>query len=1168
MSRLKTMVVALLLAGLLVLGCMPAMAQQTSGLISGTVQDSQGAAVPGAKLTLINQTQGATFRTLQTSADGTFVITPLPPSTYSLEVEAQGFKKYVKSDIPVAAADRVGLPPITLELGAVTDTITVEANTVQLQTVSAERSGLLTGTQMLDLALTGRNWDSLLRTLPGVPPDSTSNINGGRADQNTTMVDGATAVDSGNNGMTMLRINTDAIAEFKVVSNSKQAEFGRGTGANVAMVTKSGSRDFHATAYWFHRNEGMNANSWYNNAVNKPKQLYRYQTFGFNVGGPAYIPGKFNTDRQKLFFFASFEFQRPMSPNDPRNLMMPTALERTGDFSKSKDSSGKAVTVTDPTTGSPFPGNVIPQSRISPQGQALLNWLPLPNTALLDHNYESQVPSSSKIADRIFRIDYNISNNWKFYFRLLQNHTDGFNPYTALNGNNTMGIYRMITNTGGIAGMGNLTTIISPTISNELIYANTRNYLPVTMDSSSPFLQSNAKFSLPLFFNNVDPSKLVPNLAFPGISPNTATMMDFRTIPYDNENPIVNVTDNLSKVFSKHTLKMGIFFESALKRQTAESPTNGTYNFQRDSNNPYDTGWDFSNALTGTFQSFKQGNAARVGYYHYNQVEWYAQDNWKVRSNLTLDYGLRMALIFPWLDQKNQLSTFFPDLYSNSQSVVLYQPTMVNGKRVAINPLTGQTAAAPLIGAEVPGVGNAFNGMATEGQNGISPYLIDSRGVQWGPRFGMAWTPAGPEGKTVVRFGAGVFYERTMGNIIFYQIPNPPGNQTPQLYYSTFDQVASTGGVLFPSAVSSLSRDGHLPTVYNYNLSIQRQMPGRILLDVGYVGSISRHLINPLPINEPAAGSAWAAQNQDPTKTATTDGSSALPIDMYRPYKGYGAIWDYTMGGTSNYNALQVNVNRRVSRTFQFGVGYTWSKALGTASQLYTSGNNPWNVRKADYGLTTFDRTQIVSINYIYNLPSVRKDSFLDNPVGRVLLNGWELSGITSFGSGAPGNLTYNLQGGISGAQLNRMTTGVDTVAPRIAFTCEPNNPGGRTISNWVNSSCLAPAAKGSMGMDSGNNYVRGPGMNNWDMSLFKNIKYSTNESRYIQLRLESFNTFNHAQWQWSSLNSVATFNAATGQIANLASSTNRFGFGSLGANRSAGSGGPRVLQIAAKIYF
>ena len=643
-------------------------------------------------------------------------------------------------------------------------------------------------------------------------------------------------------------------------------------------------------------------------------------------------------------------------------------------------------------------------------------------------------------------------------------------------------------------------------------------------------------------------------------------MMDFRSLPYDNENPTVNWTDNLSKVLSKHTLKFGIFVESSFKRQTAEAPTNGTYQFQRDSANPGDTNWDYSNLLLGNYQMFKQGNKVRTGYYFYRTIEWYAQDNWKVRSNLTLDYGLRMALIYPWYDQKNQLSTFFPDLYDPKQAVVLYSKTTVNGKTMALNPLTGQTAPAPLVGAEVPGVGNAFNGMATEGQNGESPYLINSRGVQWGPRFGLAWTPGGAAGKTVVRMGAGAFYERIMGNMIFYQIPNPPGVLTPQAYYGSFDSVASTTGTLFPTAVASMSRDGHLPTSYNYNLSVQRQLPLNLLLDIGYVGTQQRHLVNPFQINSPAPGSAWLPENQDPTVTAKYDGTTTLPVDMTRPYKGYGTIWDYTMGGTANYNALQVSVNRRMSRTFQFGAFYTWSKSLGTASQLYTSSNNPWNTRKADYGPTTFDRTQVVTFNYIYNLPGVKKGSVLDNPVTRVLINGWELSGITSFSSGQPDNVSYNVTGV---SNLNQRITGVQDVAPRVVMTCEPNlgTSGQRTIYNWVNSSCFSPASVGSWAMDSSLNYIRRPGMNNWDMSLFKNIKFSSNESRYIQLRLESFNTFNHAQF--SDFNRTITFKAINDStITNLPSATNRFGFGALNTIRAVGAGGPRVLQIAAKIYF
>jgi hypothetical protein len=254
-----------------------------------------------------------------------------------------------------------------------------------------------------------------------------------------------------------------------------------------------------------------------------------------------------------------------------------------------------------------------------------------------------------------------------------------------------------------------------------------------------------------------------------------------------------------------------------------------------------------------------------------------------------------------------------------------------------------------------------------------------------------------------------------------------------------------------------------------------------------------------------------------------------------------------------------VSANRRMGRRLQFGIGYTWSKALGTASQLYTSGNNPWDTRKADYGPLTFDRTQLVTLNYIFNVPGIPKGNALDNAVTRLLVNGWELSGIASFASGAPGNVGYSISGV---SNLNQQITGVQTVSPRVRFTCEPNlgSSADRTMYQWVNTGCFAPALKGSTGMDSSLNYIRGPGTNNWDMSLYKNFRYTSNERRYMQVRLESYNTFNHTQF--SVWNSSVVF-SSTGQVTNLPSATNRFGFGALNAVRS-----PRILQIAAKIYF
>jgi len=391
------------------------------------------------------------------------------------------------------------------------------------------------------------------------------------------------------------------------------------------------------------------------------------------------------------------------------------------------------------------------------------------------------------------------------------------------------------------------------------------------------------------------------------------------------------------------------------------------------------------------------------------------------------------------------------------------------------------------------------------------------------------------------------------------------------MYYGNLADIGSSPGALFPLQVTQLAKDGHVPTTYNFNAGIQRELPMRVLLDVSYVGTQSRHLIEFAPFNALPFGSAWLPQNQDPTKPVNLDGSNALLNVLYRPYPGYAggrvtvgqsAQAKYAFGGSSNYNALQISANRRAGSGLQVGANYTWSRALGTTDAHLT------NTRGVNYGLLALDRSHGLTFNYIYDVPNLAtKFSALDKPVTRQIFGGWQFSGLSSFSVGAPQTPTYTLTNA-SGAALNRLITGSEDFAPRVVLTCDPNKSRGeRTIGAYINTNCFAPAPKGSIGNDSGINTVRGPGLNNWDMSLFKKIQYGEG-NRVIQLRVEAYNVFNHTNW--TTLNTAAQFNPTTGALVNAANPiSNRDGFGALTAVRAAGQpGSPRIIQLAGKIYF
>jgi hypothetical protein len=1160
------------LAGLFVFAVAPVWGQANAGSITGIVQDSQSAVVPNARVTLTNEEQGvASARTIVTGPEGSYLFSPVLPGQYTVVVEAAGFKKYTQAHITLNVNDRLGLPTISLEVGSTGETVNVEANAIQLETVSAERAGVVSGRQMVDIAVNGRNYTSLLKTVPGITADTTGGdaaVNGQRTGQNNFTVDGQNVTDIGVNQQFAYRINVDSIAEFKVSTNSQGAEFGRNSGAQVQIVTKSGSKDFHGTGYWFKRGEFMNANTWLNNYNGIQRPAYRYMTAGYTLGGPVFIPKHFNTGKDKLFFFFSHEWNRSFTPAALRQITVPTAAERSGDFSNTRDGAGVLQTIYDPATrtaalpqGQPFAGNKITPDRFNQYGPATLNWLPLPNTFGQPlYNYQSQVPSSLPSFDQVYRADYNINAKWRLFVRGLVSKQTQNNPYGRADTSNNLGLTPFYAPTYGESITGNLATIIGPTLTNEFQFGYTVNGIPGDgPPQGSPYYRSVSNINIPLLYPDADPAHVIPNFVFTGTPTVSGTAMtSFAGTPYHNRNPVWNIIDNVTKAVGNHTIKAGFYFEYAIKTENAFRPYNSTIDFGRDPNNPGDTNWAFSNALLGSYLTYTQINKDPLPNYPYTNVEWFGQDSWKVSKRLTLNYGLRMALIKPFHDDNNLMANFDFSKYDPAKQVVFYQPYGTGANRQALNPITGQLLPAPYIGAIIPGVGDINNGMVVSGQNGTPLGLMEDRGIHWGPRFGAAYQL---DDKTVFRMGGGVYYERvaTFGiGITSNYTTNPPTLRTAQIYYGNLSTIQSSGGAFFPATVTKLSSDGHVPTVYNYSAGIQRELPKQFFADVSFVGSQSRHLWLGEPFNYAPFGSAWLPQTQDPTVTPKFDGSTNLGVNFYRPYIGYTNGTQYTWGTSANYNALQVAVNRRTG-PLQFGLAYVWSKALGV------NAGHPTDTRDYGYGPLPQDRTQSLTFNYIYDFPKfARPGTFLDNKVGKTILNDWQLSGLTSMSSGAPVNVTYTVSG-VSSALLNRQITGSEDFAPRVVFTCNPNlSPGDKNLDRYVNTSCFAPAQKGSIGLDSGYDRLRGPGINQWDANLFKNI--SIRERARIQLRLEAYNAFNHPEW--ASFNSSAVFNSA-GSVINLPTQLGgtggRFGFGTLNAVRA---NSQRILQIAAKLYF
>jgi hypothetical protein len=1144
--------------------------QQTSGQIGGMVRDSQQAAIVDAKVTIINRAQGTT-REVNTRADGSFLFTPLQPADYDLLIEAAGFKRFERRDIKLFANDRIQLPDLVLEVGAVSETITVEGSVITLQTKSAERAGVVTGRQIVELATSGRNFLDTVRTIPGINFRGGGLgaifTNGNRGNQNNLTLDGVNNVDTGSNGGTHTSVNLDAIAEFKVITNSQPAEFGRSAGAAINIVTKSGGQEFHGVGYWFHRHEQFNANNWRNNMENRSRQLERVNWFGYNIGGPVYIPGKLNTNKDKFFFFFAQEFQRQLIPNSLRNVTVPTELERQGDFSRSFEGDGSPVRILDPLNNrQPFPGMVIPQNRLHADGMKILNFYPLPNAAGRDpsFNYQTQVSEDFPIRQEIYRGDYNISDNWRLFSRFVQDTREQNKPYGQWNADYNIPFSRMNFGTPAWSFITNLTTVVNPTLTNEFIFGSSKNILNIDpVDDTFNRAPLGLGYQMP--FPDADTLGLVQNWRFGGV-PN-GPFTGFNGTPFRNFNHIWEFTDNMSKIAGSHQLKAGMYVHYSQKDQTAFTSVNGNIWFDRDGQNPGDTNWAFANALLGNYQRVQQSNVVHNGMYRNYNIEWYFQDNWRVTSKLTLDLGMRFYWIQPQYDAAGLTSSFYPERYNTADAATLVQPFRnAEGSIVGRNPITGQTVPRALIGSIVESGGGFVNGlyangMGLESDTAIPQGLLRNRGIHYAPRVGLAYSFMD---KTVLRMGGGIFYDRFQGNPVFDMLPNPPSTVSPTFYYGNLDNLATAQGTFFPQNVRGFSMDGHVPTTYNWNISIQRELPQGIVFDIGYVASRSKHLLAIQDFNQTPFGSAWLPQNQDPTvANPTFDGRTTKQVNLYRPYLGFGQTRVTTFGGHSNFNSLQVSANRRMGHGLLFGVAYTWSRTLGIAGG---DGDtlHPTSFAVADYGPLFFDIPHNLVFNYTWDVPKpARGGNFLDNALGRAIFNGWTVSGITSFVSGEPDNVSFSIAG-VGGADVNRIYTGSETYGPRVAYTGRAILPkGDRALDRYLDTSVFRLPSIGSLGMDSGPRMVRRPGINNWDLSVFKNIPFWA-EGRYLQLRCEMFNAWNHTQF--SDFNRSAQFNQQ-GVLTNLPASQGggggRFGFGAITAARN-----PRIIQLAMKFYW
>lgn len=1155
----------------------PCLAQTTSGQINGRIVDPAGQLIVGAQVTLENQLN-AEQRSTTTDTQGEFVFVSVQPGTFLISINARGFKSYSQRDVVLNASDRLSVGTLRMQIGAATQSVTVQADVTPVQIDSGERSGLLDQKQISNLLDPGRNVLNLTRILPGVVATSTVGqdqlgiygidvINGVRSEYSSVNVDGVNA-NTNARGIDRVEtpLNTDAIAQVKVLSNNYQAEYGGSSGSSIDAITKSGTREFHGSVYYYKRHEEFNANDYFNsaywNGTVQPKGINRFNTIGYTVGGPVLLPKiAFNRNRDRLFFFFSQEIWPTVHPGDgtPLRLRVPTAQERSGIFSTVvADPQKIALGLSCKKTNDPgcFPNNTIPASQIDPNMQKLLNLLPVPTPGYADPtgktNFVLPLTEHNPVNQEVLRVDYNISSKWRAYFRGVamtvksQGNAAAFAPMAYLP--NFPVDY--------INHSPNVTVDLTYVASSSLVNELNLGWASWSEDQVFPSgsgelaaVQKNALgITLPQFRPQLNPLGLIPALTFGGGGLSSLPSIGFMgssgsRFPIHSQSSSYGLSDGLTKVWQRHISKAGIYvhIDRYVQLHSAGNFA-GNYNFSVNAQNPLDTGNTFANALLGNFQQYSESTGAPDSDPFTHVLDWYAQDNWKVTRDLTLDYGLRFSFDIP--QSLHTGANFVPSAYDPAQKPVLYQPALVGKTKVGIDPRNGTVVNQLLIGAVVPGSGNAFDGLVPVSKS--NP--INGQGLLVAPRLGFAWDVYG-NGKTAVRGGTGIFYNsRQPSALVGNLATNPPIQANPIHPFGTVSQLFSTpdNSLIFPSNLSgAVQTKGQWPVFYNSSLGIQQSLGFQTVLDIAYVGTIGHHLGQSIDLNALPPGTRFMAANQDPTSPG-----KPLADNFLRRYIGIGSVPFTEFSGGSTYNALQVSITRRFANNLSFGANYTWSKALDY-SDITTAGvANFAPLRTYNYGLAGYDRDHSVKINWLWSIPSASR--VWDNRVIRAGFDNWQISGIGTFVRGAPQGITLNT----SGIDLTGGTDG-----PRALLTGNPLLPhGSRSVLSYFNTSVVTRPPVNTVGSNgqysnfvgnAGKVVFRGPGTNDWDVALFKNIIFKERVS--VQLRGEFYNLFNHPSF--NAVDNTAIFNAAGQQTSG--------GFGQL-----SGDLGPRQIQLAARVSF
>ena len=1163
-------------------------AQSDVGTIVGFVRDHSDAVVPGATITIQNEGTNQ-VQVVTSDSQGRYTVPNLRPADYTMTAEAKGFKKFISTHNKLSSNTTLSLDA-SLDVGQLTETVEVTATASVLQTESGAVQSAVTGQQIRDQQLNGRNPLYMGSLLPGVRSGSTLGdfnfavgggvpfqINGARTQDTLVTFDGAPAVRTRGSGAIIGVASVDATQEMQIMTAGYQAEYGGAAGGQVRIVTKSGTKDFHGSAYEYLRNSAMNANTWSRNLspTTRFASPFVYNNFGFTFGGPVWIPGVHFTDplRDRLFFFVNQDWIRYRFA-DTQQQAVPTTLMRQGNFSELLVPGNpwyKGVTqlydpATCPVNGGagcvPFAGNVIPQNRLSANGMAILNAYPGPTPGFLagNQNWIAQAPHPINQRKETYNVDFVLTDHHHFEFRRQAATYFEYQPFDQ--GSGLTGKYFNRPNqTNALAW----TWTITPSLINELrgTVSIDRVFIPV-----NTALDGFNRGRLGIDFPYIIPGAKSAEDKIPTVTVPNFYGLQGGPYPSHSQGPIYTISDSVTKVWGNHTVKAGVYLNYQGENDNDQinvstvpggaNNQNGSFVFTDNRNGlGGTTGAGIANLAMGLSDSYTEIGPRAYTQWTGQMYEFFGQDAWKVTSRLHIDYGLRGTVITPYKPAWANAAFFDPASYDASQAP-------------QVNPSTGNVILGtgnPYTGVVIPGFSSFPNSAIRHGVVGAEPdstacdggpcnglfaphlrngYVNITNTIQ--PRLGIAYQA---DSKTVFRAGAGEFATRMglLDNIF-------PGGNPP---FQPFVTVAAVSGnlnsmvdnpglalnssVAPPLTLTTLTQKLKAPTRWDWNFTVQRELPFSSYVSIGYVGGRGLHNWRVLDINQPVAGAIQANPGQN--------------VNYLRPYRGFAAIQQEQSNGAAKYNSLQVAWNRRFANNFMFGVSYTWAKSMDDSSNYRDIVPDTYNTTNL-WGPSEYDTRHDAVVNYLYAFPFFNGQRNLQGQ----LLGGWRLSGSAQFQTGQPCGIgTNNDYAGVGevgsfGCGTNTsegqfwVINGTPTVQKKFAGSTGTSqyfattNPDGSPI--------FTPPASGTFNLQRGvRNSIYGPGFQNWNISVHK--AFPVNERAQFEFSTDAYNFINHPNWAQIGQTGGPDMNPTSGTFGRVTqkSTTN-----------------PRQLQVALKFIF